>query len=48
MFGYSHEEFLGKKPWEIWETDHVDPEGDDEGAGGLPAARERPGAGEYH
>ena len=32
---------------EIGETDHVDPEGDDEGAAGLPVARERPGAGKY-
>ena len=32
----------------IGETDHVDPEGDDEGAAGLSVARERPGAGEHH
>ena len=30
---------------EIWETDHFDPEGDDEGLAGLPMARERPRAG---
>ena len=30
------------------ETDHVDPEGDDEGPAGLPVARERPGAGKHH
>ena len=33
---------------EIGETDHVDPEGDDEGPAGLPVARERPGAGKRH
>ena len=30
------------------QTDHVDPEGDDEGASGVLVARERPGAGEHH
>ena len=30
---------------EIGKTDHVHPEGDDEGLAGLPMARERPGAG---
>jgi hypothetical protein len=33
---------------EIGETDHVDPEGNDEGGAGLPVAWERPGAGECH
>ena len=33
---------------EIGQTDHVDPEGDDEGAAGLSVARERPGAGKHH
>ena len=33
---------------EIGETDHVDPEGDDEGPAGLPMARERPGTGKHY
>jgi hypothetical protein len=32
----------------IGQTDHIDPEGDDEGASGLPVARERPGFGKHH
>ena len=44
MLGYSHEDFLGKILQEIGQTDHVDPEGDAEGATGLSVARERPGA----
>jgi len=44
----NHESLFEAVFQEIGQTGHVDPEGDDEDAAGLPVARERPGAGKHH